>query len=137
VPFAFSAPSKAMDKPITMRKAAPSAGGIAAPLIAKRNRPWKAPRAEPTSALRNGAGQKVTWERRQRQREERKALLVVVRAAKEEDDAAKDAERKRRYEKRKRKEENALRSAKKVIVSNPKKLARMSKKQFLHAVHKK
>jgi hypothetical protein len=125
-----------MDKPTMMRVSAPSAGGIAAPLISKRIRPWKTPRAEPTSALRNGAGPKVTWERRQRQREERKALLIVVRAAKADDEANKDAERKRRYEKRKQKEENELRSAKKATVSNPKKLARMSKKQFLDTVHK-
>lgn len=44
------------------------------------------------------------------------------------------AERKRRAEKRKRKEENEMRSAKKVIVTNPKKLAKMSKKQFMKTV---
>ena len=47
----------------------------------------------------------------------------------------KQAERKRRAEKRKRKEENAMRSAQKVVISNPKKLARMSRKQFLRTVH--
>lgn len=45
------------------------------------------------------------------------------------------AERKRRAEKKKRKEENQLRSAQKVVITNPKKLAKMSKKQFLRTVH--
>jgi hypothetical protein len=81
-------------------------------------------------------GLKLSWDRKQAQREKRKALMAVVRAARDEDEAAKDAERKRRYEKRKRKEENELRSAKKVVISNPKKLAKMSKKQFLTHVHK-
>lgn len=105
--------------------------------ISKRHRPWKVPRSTPTSALKNVAGLKLSWERKQALRDERKALLAVVKAAREEDQAAKDAERKRRYEKRKRKEENELRSAKKVTVTNPKTLAKMSKKQFLSYVHKK
>lgn len=105
--------------------------------ISKRRRPWKEPRSTPTSALKNVAGLRLSWERKQALRDQRKALLAVVKAAKEEDQAARDAERQRRYEKRKRKEENELRSAKKVVITNPKKLAKMSKKQFLSYVHKK
>jgi Cgr1 family len=105
--------------------------------ISKRIRPWKVPRATPSSAIRNVTGLKLSWETKEAQREKRKALMAVVKLAREEDQAAKDAERKRRYETRKRKEENALRSAQKVTITNPKKLARMSKKQFLAHVHKK
>lgn len=68
-------------------------------------------------------------------KEKRQALAAAVRAAREADQEAKDAERRRRYEKRKRKEENELKSAKKVPITNPKKLRQMSKKQFLHHVH--
>lgn len=105
--------------------------------ISKRLRPWKAPRATRSSAIRNVAGRKLSWETKVAQREKRQALMAVVRVAREDDQAAKDAERKRRYEKRKRKEENTLRSAQKASVINPKKLAKMSKKQFLAHVHKK
>jgi hypothetical protein len=105
--------------------------------ITKRHRPWKAPRATPSSALKNVSGLKRSWEKKIQMREERKALLDTVRAAREEDKTAKDAERKRRYEKRKLKEENEMRSAKKVMITNPKKLSKMSKKQFLAAMHKK
>jgi Cgr1 family len=105
--------------------------------ITKRNRPWKEPRTTPSSAMKNVGGLKLSWEKKKLLREERQALLITVRAAREEDKAAKDAERKRRYEKRKLKEENEMRSAKKVMITNPKKLNKMSKKQFLAAVHKK
>jgi Cgr1 family len=126
-PAGASAVAVSAASPVSMAPAVP---------ISKRNRPWKAPRATPSSAIRNVAGLKLSWDRKQAQREKRKALMAVVRAARDEDEAAKDAERKRRYEKRKRKEENELRSAKKVVISNPKKLAKMSKKQFLTHVHK-
>lgn len=72
-----------------------------------------------------------------KKREQRKALLSIVRTAKEADDAAKTAERKRINEKRKRKEENVLRGTQKVTITNPRKLAKMSKKQYLNYVHKK
>lgn len=104
--------------------------------ISKRNRPWKAPRPVRSSKVRNGMGTGLTWEQKMAQREKNKVLKEAVRAAREEDQAAKDAERKRRYEKRKRKEENEMKSAKKVMITNPKKLAKMSKKQFLNHVQK-
>ena len=47
------------------------------------------------------------------------------------------AERKRRAEKKKRKEENELRAMNMLSQPDPRKLARMSKKQFLNAVHNK
>lgn len=103
--------------------------------ISKRHRPWKPPRAVRSSTIRNGLGTGLTWEQKMAQREKQKVLAEAVRAAREEDQTAKDAERKRRYEKRKRKEENEMRSAKKVMITNPKKLAKMSKKQFLKHVH--
>lgn len=110
---------------------------VAAVPISKRHRPWKAPRATPSSAIRNGRGVKRSWEAKVARREKRAELMAVVCAARDEDKAAKDAERKRRYEKRKRKEENSLRSEKKTPAINPKKLSKMSKKQFLAHVHKK
>lgn len=117
--------------------AAPGVPKTAAVPISKRHRPWKAPRATPSSAIRNGGGAKLSWADKVARREKRAALMAVVRVAREEDKAAKDAERKRRYEKRKQKEEATLRSAKKAPAVNPKKLSKMSKKQFLAHVHKK
>lgn len=119
------------------KKGVPSSTpSTAAVPISRRHRPWKAPRSTPSSAIRNVSGLKLTWDKKVAQREKRKALMAVVKSARDDDQAAKDAERKRRYEKRKRKEENALRSAVKVTITNPKKLAKMSKKQFLAHVHK-
>lgn len=61
--------------------------------------------------------------------------MRVVRVAREADANAKAAERKRRAERKKIKEENTKRSTQKVVITNPKKIARMSKKQYLKYVH--
>lgn len=70
-----------------------------------------------------------------KRRQDRAALLRIVKAAKEADANSKEAERKRRADKKKLKEENERRSTQKVVITNPKKLARMSKKQYLKYVH--
>ena len=58
--------------------------------------------------------------------------MLAMRAAKEADAAAKETERKRRLEKKKQKEEKILRGTQKLVITNPKKIAKMSKKQYLN-----
>lgn len=71
-----------------------------------------------------------------RQREKKEALVKIVRAAKEAEKATKEAERNRRTEKRKAKEENVLKGTQSVVITNPKKLAKMSRKQYLSYVNR-
>lgn len=97
-------------------------------------RPWKAPKQRTAAAQRRTASLKLSLEEKKRRREKRDALRKVVQAAKEADRVAKEAERERRQAKKKQKEENARRGVKPVVITNPKKLARMSKKQYLNYV---
>lgn len=97
-------------------------------------RPWKAPKQRTAASQRRTASLKLSLEEKNRRREKRDALRKVVQAAKEADRVAKEAERERRQAKKKQKEENARRGVKPVVITNPKKLARMSKKQYLNYV---
>lgn len=99
-------------------------------------RPWKQHKTRPSSAQRRTASLKLSLEQKKRKRAQHEALRKIVRVAKEADAAAKESERKRRAESRKLKEENLRRGAQPVVITNPKKLARMSKKQYLNYVHK-
>ncbi|CDF33289.1 unnamed protein product [Chondrus crispus] len=101
----------------------------------KGHRPWKKPKTRRASAQRRTASLKISLEMKNKRRQDRAALLRIVKAAKEADANSKQAERKRRADKRKLKEENERRSTQKVVITNPKKLARMSKKQYLKYVH--
>lgn len=101
----------------------------------KGHRPWKTPKERPARAMRRVACLKISLEEKNRRRQKRDALMRVVKAAKEADANMKRNERLRREEKRKRKEENELRSTKKIVITDPKKIAKMSKKQYLRYVH--
>lgn len=101
----------------------------------KGHRPWKTPKQRPSRAMRRVACLKLSLEEKNRKRQQRDALMRVVKAAKEADANMKRNERLRREEKRKRKEENEMRSTKKIVVTDPKKIAKMSKKQYLRYVH--
>lgn len=96
----------------------------------KGHRPWKQPRRRPASSQRRVASLKIPLELKKKRQEERAALVRMMKAAKEADATAKEAERKRIAEKRLRKEENAIKSSQALVITNPKKLARMSKKQY-------
>lgn len=113
----------------------PSAPSAAVPST-KGHRPWKKPKRRTASAQRRTAALKLTLDQKNRRRQNRDALMQIVRQAKEADANAKEAERKRRAEKKKRKAENEARGTQKLVITNPKKLAKMSKKQFLNYVHK-
>lgn len=99
-------------------------------------RPWKQPKARPASAQRRIASLKLSLEQKKKKRAQQEVLRKIVRVAKQSDAAAKESERKRRVEKRKLKEENLRRGVQPVVVTNRKKLAQMSKKQYLNYVHK-
>ncbi|CAN8074147.1 unnamed protein product [Agarophyton chilense] len=109
--------------------------GVTAVPSSKGHRPWKKRKRRPAAAQRRTAALKLTLDQKNRRREQRETLRSIVRAAKEADAAAKEAERNRIAEKRKRDAENEARGTQKVVITNPKKLARMSKKQFLNYVH--
>lgn len=94
------------------------------------HRPWKTHKQRPARAMRRTASLKLTLEQKKRRRAQRETLVKIVRAAKEADANMKRNERLRREEKRKRKEENEMRSMKKIIVTDPRKIAKMSKKQY-------
>lgn len=100
------------------------------------HRPWKAPKLRTASAQRRTAALKLSLEQKQRKREKREALRKIVQAVNEADKAAKESERHRRLEKKKKKEENELRGTQPVVLSNPKKLSKMSKKQYLNYVRR-
>lgn len=101
----------------------------------KGHRPWKTPKERPARAMRRVTCLKVSLEEKNRRRQQRDALMRVVKAAKEADANMKRNERLRREEKRKRKEENEIRSTRKIVITDPKKIAKMSKKQYLRYVH--
>lgn len=101
----------------------------------KGHRPWKEHKKRPARALRRAASLKLSLEAKNRRREQRATLMRVLKAAREADAASKEAERKRREERKKQKEENTRRSTQQVVITNPKKIAKMSKKQYLKYVH--
>lgn len=107
------------------------------PPSSKGHRPWKKQKRRPASAQRRTASLKITLDQKQKRREQREALMRVVKAAKEADAAAKESERKRLAEKKKQKEANILRGTQQVVITNPEKIAKMSKKQYLKYVAKK
>lgn len=102
----------------------------------KGHRPWKESKRRTAAAQRRTASLKLTLEQKKRKREQREALHKIVLAGKEADKAAKEAERQRKLEKKKRKEENERRGTQAVVITNPKKLAKMSRKQYLNYVHR-
>lgn len=104
--------------------------------VSNAHRPWKQPKRRPAAAQRRVASLKLSLAQKDRRRQQRDTLRAIAIAAKEADKAAKDAERQRRLEKKKRKEENERRGVQPVVITNPKKLAKMSKKQYLNYVHK-
>lgn len=97
-------------------------------------RPWKPTKKRTAASQRRTASLKLTLDQKNRKREKQQALRKVVMAAKAADVAAKESERQRRLDKKKRKEENELRGSQKLVITNPKKLARLSKKQYLNFV---
>lgn len=96
----------------------------------KGHRPWKQPRRRPASAQRRVSSLKIPLELKKKRQEERAALVRMMKTAREAEATAKEAERKRITEKRRLKEENAIKSSQALVITNPKKLARMSKKQY-------
>lgn len=102
----------------------------------KGHRPWKQPKQKRSSAQRHVASLKLSLDQKVRRREKKEALRKAVQAAREADKTAKDAERNRRAEKKKTKEENVRKGAQQLVITNPKKLAKMSKKQYLNYVHR-
>lgn len=102
----------------------------------KGHRPWKRPKRRTAAAQRRTSSFKLTLEQKKQRQKQRNTLVQIARAAKEADAAAKQAERERRAEKKKLKEENVLRGTQKLVITNPKKLAKMSKKQYLNYVRK-
>lgn len=100
----------------------------------KGHRPWKQPKTRPGRSVRRTASLKLSLEDKQRQREKRETLRRIVQAAREADAASREAERKRIAAKRKLKQDNELRGTQPVVITNPKKLAKMSKKQYLNYV---
>lgn len=103
---------------------------------AKGHRPWKTPKTRPTSAQRRIVSLKLTLEQKKRRRDQQQALRKITLAAKEADKAAKESERQRLSEKKKMKEENIRRGTQPVVITNPKKLRQMSRKQYLNYVHR-
>ncbi|OSX75817.1 hypothetical protein BU14_0219s0018 [Porphyra umbilicalis] len=94
-------------------------------------RPWKAPRKQRASALRvRVGGDAPSWARKTALREERQAVAAATAARKAAHGAVAKAERERLQAKAERKEANRLRSAKSQIISNPKTIKKMSKKQL-------
>ncbi|KAJ8908978.1 hypothetical protein NDN08_005678 [Rhodosorus marinus] len=93
-------------------------------------RPWRAARKQRYSSVVNVPSLKLSVEKRREQRAKKKALSAAVKEKKEEERAAKEAERDRLRQKRKTKEENRLRSSKSQMVTNPKTIKKMSKKQL-------
>lgn len=102
----------------------------------KGHRPWKQTKTRPAAAQRRTMSLKLTLEQKNKKRQEREALMRVVKAAKAADAAQKEAERERRLAKKKLKEENEIRGTQKLLITNPKKLARMSKKQYQNYLRK-
>ncbi|KAK1869941.1 hypothetical protein I4F81_012406 [Pyropia yezoensis] len=100
--------------------------------MVKTPRPWKGARTSRASAMavRFGADGRTSWATKMAQREERLALVAASAARAAAYGAAAKAERERRQAKRERKEANRLRSAKSQVISNPKTIKKMSKKQL-------
>lgn len=117
------------------KESVPSSSTMNVP-ISKGIRPWKQQKSRPASAQRRIVSLKLSLEQKKRKRAQQEALKKIIRVAKEADATAKESERQRRAEKRKRKEENLRRGVQPVVITNPKKLSKMSKKQYLAYVHK-
>lgn len=93
-------------------------------------RKWKAPKTARASAMKVKGGKKLSLEEKERERQVKKAYKARMGELKEEIRTSKVEKRKAAVERKKRKAENELKSGLKLqMITNPKKLKNMSKKQ--------